>query len=50
MNDEDEHEHEGYPAHYHYDKIPPWWEYVSNGDGGILSQHVPTIDNYDDDC
>ena len=31
-------------------KFPPWWEYVSNGRGGILSRHIPTIDNYNDDC
>ena len=27
----------GYPAHSHHDKIPPWWENVSNDKGGNMS-------------
>ena len=28
-NDDDD-DDDGLPAHSHHDKIPPWWEYVSN--------------------
>ena len=28
---------DGYPAHSHHDKIPPWWENVSNDKGGNMS-------------
>ncbi len=28
---------EGLPAYSHHDKIPPWWEYVSNDKGGNVS-------------
>ena len=28
---------DGYPAYSHHDKIPPWWEYVSNDKGGNVS-------------
>ena len=35
----------GYPAHSHHDKIPPWWENVSNDEGGNVSvsknHHTP---------
>ena len=31
------HHHHGYPAYSHHDKIPPWWEYVSNDKGGNVS-------------
>ena len=31
------HHHHGYPAYSHHDKIPPWWEYVSNDKGGNMS-------------
>ena len=27
----------GLPAYSHNDKIPPWWEYVSNDKGGNVS-------------
>ena len=27
----------GLPAYSHHDKIPPWWEYVSNYKGGNVS-------------
>ena len=27
----------GLPAYSHHDKIPPWWEYVSNDKGGNVS-------------
>ena len=27
----------GYPAYSHHDKIPPWWEHVSNDKGGNVS-------------
>ena len=27
----------GYPAYSHHDKIPPWWEYVSNDKDGNVS-------------
>ena len=30
-------DNDGYPAHSHHDKIPPWWEYVINGLGETLS-------------
>ena len=39
-NDDD-----GYPAYSHHDKIPPWWENVSNDEGGNVSvsktHHTP---------
>ena len=28
---------EGYPANSHHDKFPPWWEFVRDDYGGILS-------------
>ena len=28
---------DGLPAYSHHDKIPPWWEYVSNDKGGNVS-------------
>ena len=28
---------DGLPAYSHHDKIPPWWEYVSNYKGGNVS-------------
>ena len=28
---------DGYPAHSHHDKIPPWWENVSNDKRGNMS-------------
>ena len=31
------HRHHGYPAHSHHDKIPPWWDFVRDDDGGNLS-------------
>ena len=35
----------GYPAYSHHDKIPPWWENVSNDEGGNVSvsknHHTP---------
>ena len=31
-NDDD-----GYPAHSHHDKFPPWWDFVRDDDGGNLS-------------
>ena len=30
----------GLPAYSHHDKIPPWWEYVSNDKGGNVSVNV----------
>ena len=30
-------DHDGYPAHSHHDKIPPWWGNVSNDKGGKMS-------------
>ena len=32
-----DHHHHGLPAYSHHDKIPPWWEYVSNDKGGNVS-------------
>ena len=29
---------DGLPAYSHHDKIPPWWEYVSNDKGGNVSE------------
>ena len=37
------HCHHGLPAHSHHDKIQPWWEYVSNEHGGILSRYIPPM-------
>ena len=28
---------DGLPAYSHHDKIPPWWECVSNDKGGNVS-------------
>ena len=28
---------DGYPAHSHHDKFPPWWDFVRDDDGGNLS-------------
>ena len=37
-DDEDEYdEDDGYPANSHHDKFPPWWEFVRDDYGGILS-------------
>ena len=27
----------GYPAYSHHDRIPPWWVFVRNDNGGSLS-------------
>ena len=35
-DDDDDDNHDGLPAYPHHDKIPPWWEYVSNDKGGNL--------------
>ena len=35
-DDEDDDE-DGYPAHSHHDKFPPWWDFVRDDDGGNLS-------------
>ena len=43
-DDNDDDNDDGLLAHSHNDKIPPWWEYVSNEHGGILSRHISTID------
>ena len=36
---------DGYPAYSHHDKFPPWWENVSNDEGGNVSvsktHHTP---------
>ena len=34
---DDDDDDDGYPAYSHHDKIPPWWEYVSNDKGGNVS-------------
>ena len=44
-DDDDDNDHENYdddglPAYSHHDKIPPWWEYVSNDKGGNVSVTV----------
>ena len=31
-----------YRANSHHDKIPPWWEYVSNKNGGNSGETVET--------
>ena len=37
-DDNDTHDDDhGLPAYSHHDKIPPWWEYVSNDKGGNVS-------------
>ena len=36
-DDDDDNDGDGYPAYSHHDKIPPWWEYVSNDKGGNVS-------------
>ena len=36
-DDADDDDDDGYPAHSHHDKIPPWWENVSNDKGGNMS-------------
>ena len=36
-NDDDDDDDDGLPAYSHHDKIPPWWEYVSNYKGGNVS-------------
>ena len=33
----DDDDDDGLPAYSHHDKIPPWWEYVSNDKGGNVS-------------
>ena len=35
--DDDDGDDDGLPAYSHHDKIPPWWEYVSNDKGGNVS-------------
>ena len=52
----DDHHHDGddddggYPAYSHHDKIPPWWENVSNEGGNVSvskTHHTPyTMMNY----
>ena len=41
----DDDDDDGYPAYSHHDKIPPWWENVSNDEGGNVSvsknHHTP---------
>ena len=36
---------DGYPAYSHHDEVPPWWENVSNDEGGNVSvsksHHTP---------
>ena len=45
-DDDDDDDDDGLPAYYHHDKIPPWWECVSNDKGGNVSvsksDHDPT--------
>ena len=36
-DDDDDNDDDGLPAYSHHDKIPPWWEYVSNDKGGNVS-------------
>ena len=36
-DDDDDDDDDGLPAYSHHDKIPPWWEYVSNDKGGNVS-------------
>ena len=36
-DDDIDDEYDGLPAYSHRDKIPPWWEYVSNDKGGNVS-------------
>ena len=36
-DDDDGDGNDGLPAYSHHDKIPPWWEYVSNDKGGNVS-------------
>ena len=40
-----DHDGYGYPAYSHHDKIPPWWEIVSNDEGGNVpvskTHHTP---------
>ena len=36
-DDDDGDDDDGYPAYSHHDKIPPWWEYVTNDKGGNVS-------------
>ena len=50
-DDDDDDDDDGYPAYSHHDKIPPWWENVSNDEGGNVSvsktHHTPyTMMNY----
>ena len=37
VGDDGDGDGDGYPAYSHHDKIPPWWEYVSNDKGGNVS-------------
>ena len=37
IEDTDEDDEDGYPAHSHRDKFPPWWDFVRDDDGGNLS-------------
>ena len=36
-DDDDDGDDDGLQAYSHHDKIPPWWEYVSNDKGGNVS-------------
>ena len=36
-NGDDDDDDDGLPAYFHHDKIPPWWECVSNDKGGNVS-------------
>ena len=36
-DDNDDDDDDGLPAYSHHDKIPPWWECVSNDKGGNVS-------------
>ena len=40
-DDDEDHDHDddenGYPAHSHHDKFPPWWVFVRDDYGGNLS-------------
>ena len=49
--DDHDDDDDGYPAYSHHDKIPPWWENISNDEGGNVSvsktHHTPnTMMNY----
>ena len=42
---DDDNDDDGLLVNSHHYKIPPWWEYISNRCGGILSRQIPTIQN-----